>query len=152
MHTSCSSIHQRVFIDDHKSRLLLKTYTSTAVDNDTLARYLDSDVEYLVECLEHHCPVLADLIVHLGKPVPCPYECSNLLRDLSTMSPVCALVIPVPQVLSLLNELCEGLEVRKFPEKWQLLQESVPILHELICRIGHFTSARVPCIGDPYGV
>ena len=131
-----SSIHDRVFIDDHKCRQLLKTYAATATDNDILARYLISDVDYLLTCLAEHCPVLANLIIHMEKPIPCPCVCSSLFSDLSTMSPVCALLTPIPQVINLMNDLCNGLEVRKFPERWQLLQDNVPILHDLICKIG----------------
>lgn len=72
----------------------------------------------------------------MEKPVPCPYVCSSLFSDLSTMSPVCALLTPIPQVINLMNDLCNGLEVRKFPERWQLLQDSVPILHDLLCKLG----------------
>lgn len=114
-----SSIHERVFIDDNKCRQFLKTYAATATNNDVLARYLSSDVDDLVTCLTEHCPVLADLIVHMEKPVPCPSVCSSLLSDLSTTSPVCALLTPIPQVISLVCELCNGLEVKKFPEKWK---------------------------------
>jgi hypothetical protein len=133
---SCSSIHDRVFIDDHKCRQLLKNYAATATDNDTLARYITSDLDYLLTCLEEHCPVLANLIIHMEKPIPCPSVCSSLLSDLSTTSPVCALLTPIPHVINLMSDLCNGLEVRKFPKRWQLLQDNVPILHDLLCKIG----------------
>ena len=131
-----SSIHDRVFIDDHKCRQLLKTYASTATDNDILAQYLASDVDNLLTRLSEYCPALANLIIHMEKPIPCPYVCSSLFSDLSTKSPVCALLTPSPQVINLMSDLCNGLEVRKFPERWKFLQDNVPILHDLICKIG----------------
>lgn len=135
--TLCSSIHERVFIDDHKCRLLLKTYAKTASDSDILSRYLDSDLDDLMAYLTKHSPTLADLIEHLERPIPCPSTCASLFTDLSTTSPVCALVPPTPEVNSLIDELCtNGLEVRKFPKQWQFLQDHVPILHDLICKFG----------------
>ena len=132
---SCSSIHDRVFIDNHKCHQLLKNYAATTTDNDILARYLTSDLDDLSTYLEH-CPTLANLIIHMEKPIPCPSVCSSLLSYLSTMSPVCALLTPIPHVINLMNDLCNGLEVRKFPKQWQLLQDNVPILHDLLCKIG----------------
>ena len=143
VNTIASSIHERVFIDDNKCCQFLKTY---ATNNDVLARYLSSDVDHLVTCLTEHCPVLAELIVHMEKPVPCPSVCSSLLSDLSTMSPVCALLTPIPQVISLVNELCNGLEVRKFPEKWKLLQDHVQSWTR-----HYVTPYRVSTISNIYG-
>lgn len=128
-----SSIHDRVFIDDHKYCQLLKIYASTATNNDILARYLASDVDNILTCLAEHCPVVADLIFH---PIPCPYVCSSFFSDLSTKSPVYALLTPSPQVINLMSHLCNGLEVRKFPERWKFLQDHVPILHDLLCKLG----------------
>lgn len=71
----------------------------------------------------------------MEKPIPCPYVCSSF-SDLSTKSPVCALLTPSPQVINLMSDLCNGLEVRKFPERWKFLQDHVPILHDLICKVG----------------
>ena len=34
-----------------------------------------------------------------------------LLKDLSASTPVCALLIPLPEVTSLVNDICDGLEV-----------------------------------------
>lgn len=72
----------------------------------------------------------------MEKPIPCPYVCSDFFSDLSTKSPVCALLTPSPQVINLMSDICNGLEVRKFPERWKFLQDNVPILHDLICKIG----------------
>lgn len=71
-----------------------------------------------------------------GKPCSVPITCATLFSDLSSMFPVCALLIPTPEVVNLMSDLCNGLEVRKLPEQWQFLQENVPVLHDLICKIG----------------
>lgn len=51
-------------------------------------------------------------------------------------SPVCALLIPIPEVLTLVRDICDGLEVRRSPFKWQYLQENVPFLYDLFFELG----------------
>ena len=88
---SCSSMQSRVFINDKQSRLLLKKYASTATDNTELAKYLDSDLEYLMKLLKIHSPVLEHLINQRGRTIPCMFSCATLFKELSATTPVCAL-------------------------------------------------------------
>ena len=87
----------------------------------------------LVAMLNNHCPVLAGLLIHFGKVVPCPSACVELLTALSAPSPVCALILHTPEILSLMQMVIDGVEIRKMPEEWKLLRENVPVIYNLIC-------------------
>ena len=128
-----SSVGDRVFIDDQACRSLLYKYAKTATCNVELRNFMDSDVDVLVTMLTTHCPVLADLLNYFDKLVPCPSACAELLTALSSLSPVCALILPTPSIICLVQNICDGVEVRKIPEQWQLLHENVPILYRLMC-------------------
>ena len=125
-----------MFINDNQCRLLLKRYACTSTDRNELARYLYSDLEHLLKLLKMHCPVLANLIDYHGKCIPCISTYAALLKDLSASTPVCALLIPLPEVTSLVNDICDGLEVRKLIDKWKFLQENVPFLYDLFYALG----------------
>lgn len=133
MYIIYSSIGDRVFIDDQACRSLLSKYAKTATCNHELRDFLDSDADELVTMLNTFCPSLANLLIHFDKNIPCPGACSELLTALSSCSPVCALILPTPTIIRLVQSICEGVEIRKLPSEWKLLHENVPIIYRLIC-------------------
>lgn len=60
----------------------------------------------------------------------------NLCYIVQRSTPVCALLIPIPEVLTLVRDICDGLEVRRLPFKWKYLQDNVPFLYDLIGEFG----------------
>ena len=122
----------------------MSTYAKTATCNLELRNFLDSDMDQLVTLLTKHCPVLAEFLLFIDKPIPCPFACAELLSALSSPSPVCALILPTPPIVSLVQSICTGMEVRTFPDKWKLLCENVPIIYRLLCH------HNVPCLPHEY--
>ena len=49
--------------------------------------------------------------------------------------------MPVPDVISLLEDICDGLEVRRYIHKWKFLKENIPFLYDLFCELGSNTTS-----------
>lgn len=124
-----SSVCDRVFIDHHKCRKLLFLYSKTATDNDALLSFSEDDLAELLQLLSIHSPVLVPLIQNT---IPCQRAYAPLLKSLSTLSPVCALIVPTPTTLELVEALIEGCEVRSNPDLWCRLQYNIPIIFKLM--------------------
>lgn len=118
-----------MFIDHHKCRQLLLLYSKTATDNEALLSFGEDDFDELLQLLSIHSPVLVPLIKNAN---PCQRAYAPLLRALSTLSPVCALIVPTPSNLELVETLIEGCEVRSNPDLWCRLQYNIPIIFKLM--------------------
>ena len=122
----------RVFIEEAECRRLLRRYSETAEDNDSLHYFNEADAKKLLDCLQKYSPTLVPLIKSWGSIVPCDSRYAPLLKALSSSSPLCALIHPSPDVLDLVENIANGYEVRCDPELWHKLQMSVPLLYQLL--------------------
>ena len=127
-----SSFKDRVFIEEAECRRLLRRYSETAEDDDSLRYFSDADAKKLLDCLQTYSPTLVPLIKSWGSIVPCDSRYAPLLKALSSSSPLCALIHPSPDVLDLVEKIANVYDVRCDPELWLKLQMSVPLLYQLL--------------------
>ena len=101
-----------------------------------------SQVDFLelVEKLKSHVPCLVSLVTTIKvvnqKLVQCPQEWQELCKAISTTSPVCALVRPVPEVIELLQKMLQ-IPILTDAASLALLQREVPVLFALLENLPH---------------
>lgn len=111
---------------------MLTKYAKTATDNSVLVSFSDSDMDELEQLLSLYSPTILSLILSWNKLIPCPSAYAPLVKALSTASPVCALLLPTNENLSMADRLASGYNIRSDPELWGKLQRSIPIIFKLI--------------------
>ena len=124
-------MENRIFISDSKCRRLLSQYAKTATDNEEMLSFTQSEADDLDKLLALHFLSLHKLFISLNRMVPCPKAYTPLLRSLSTLSPVCALVIPNDETLVLVDLIVHGGNIRSDPNLWSQLQRSIPLFSQL---------------------
>ena len=107
-----SFFQDRVFIEEAECRRLLRRYSETTEDNDSLRYFNEADAKKLLDCLQKYSPTLVPLIKSWGSIAPCDSRYAPLLKALSSSSPLCALIHPSPYVLDLVENIANGYEVR----------------------------------------
>ncbi len=124
-----------MFIPNSKCRILLSKYATTGWDNSALKSFSDSNMTELQQLITPHSPSISSLLASWNNVVPCPSNYARLLSSLATASPVCALLPPTPDNLTLMDKLISGYNVRSDPALWSQLQKTVPILFRLIVNL-----------------
>ena len=124
---------ERVFIPDKTTRKTFQKFSTTGI----------SEVDFLelTEGLKTHAPCLVSLVTTIKvvnqKLVQCPQEWQVLCKAISTTSPVCALVRPVPDVIELLQKMLQT-PILTDATSLRLLQQEVPVLFKLLENLPHY--------------
>lgn len=101
-----------------------------------------SQVDFLelTKKLKSHVPCLVNLVTTIKvvnqKFVQCPQEWQELCKAISTASPVCALVRPVPDIIELLQNMLQK-PILTDAASLSLLQHEVPVLFTLLENLPH---------------
>ena len=75
--------------------------------------------------------------------IPCPRKYASIVKSLATTSPVCALLLPTNDSLSMADRLASGYNIRSDPELWCKLKKSIPIIFTLIVELDATTLPEV---------
>ena len=123
---------ERVFIPDKTTRKMFYKFSTTAISQ--------VDFMELTKKLKSNVPCLVDLVTAIKvvsqNCVQCPQEWQEFCKAISTASPVCALVRPVPDVIELLQKMLQA-SILSDATSLRLLQHEVPVLFILLENMPH---------------
>ena len=104
------------------------------------------DFVELIEMLKSHVPCLVSLVTNIKvvhqELVKCPQEWQELCKAISSASPVCALVQPVPEVIELLTKMLHT-PILSDAASMMLLQQEVPVLFALLENLPHYPTELI---------
>ena len=130
-----------MFIDDSKTRKLLRQFCTTGVTPEDFSELL-SRISVFAPCL---CPLMEHIkATHDCTPtfVLCLLQLTawkKFLIALSSTSPVCALIHPTQELFTLLRRVTYE-DIRKCLMAMQRLQQEVPVLFDLLSSISSLPS------------
>ena len=104
------------------------------------------DFVELTEMLKSHVPCLVSLVTNIKvvhqELAKCPQEWQELCKAISSASPVCALVQPVPKVIELLTKMLRT-PILSDAASMMLLQQEVPVLFALLENLPHYPTELI---------
>jgi hypothetical protein len=130
-------LKDRVYITEVEIRKLLKKFASHSDQTNVEAITL-SDKEHLMKLLKAQYRELYELLLRIAtNRLSAPAFSRKFVLSLASTSPICS-YIPL-SALHLLDRVAAGEDLRSFPSAWLLLQETAPVVFEMIvtCELEH---------------